>query len=115
MAWSIGLIAALLAAISLPGVGEYVAIVLIGVALVPIVGIQHWIGPLTDTIADACGIKHEYMLVAACAAPIFGFGLYCGARASYRRDPDYGAAAILCMGYLAVTAAAYFRLGNGWR
>jgi hypothetical protein len=114
MAWSIGLVAALLAAISLPGVGELVAIVLIGVALVPMIGIRQWVGPLTDTIADACGIKHEYMLVAAAAAPIFGFGLYCLGRALYRRDPDYGAAAILCMGYLAVTAAAYFRLGNGW-
>jgi hypothetical protein len=115
MRWSIGLVVGLLAAISLPRVGEFVAVVIVGFVLVPIAAAQHWIGPLTDGIADAYGIKHEYALAGTIAAFILGFGVYCLVRALYRRDSDYGAAAILCMGYLAVTVAAYFRLGQGWR
>jgi hypothetical protein len=116
MHWSIGLVVALLGVLCLPGIGEYVAVVIIGISLVPIVTLQHWFGPLINSIADASGFNRSYLPAAIVAAFFFCFGVFGLVKALFGRRPsDFAALGILSLGYLVVTAFAYFRLGQGWK
>jgi hypothetical protein len=99
----------LLAALFVPVVGEYMAIVIIGFSFLPIIFVQQNFGPEINGIARAHGLDGNYLTVGTVAAPIFFFGVCCLVKALWDRNPKIAVAGVVSLGYLAVTALAYFR------
>jgi hypothetical protein len=101
---SIGFLMVLFGALCLPGIGEYVAIIFIGLSMLPITTVQHWFG-----------ISNALIAAGIVAASFFFLGVFGFVKAFFQRHPsDFCALGILSWGCLAITVAAYFRLGQGW-
>jgi hypothetical protein len=101
---SIGFLVVLLGVLWVPGIGEYVAIILIAISLLPVVTVQHWLG-----------ISNGILAAGIAAASIFCLGAFGFLKAYFQRHPsDFAALGILSWGYLAITVLAYLRLGQGW-
>jgi hypothetical protein len=114
MYWSIGIVATVLGALCLPGIGEYLAILIIGVSLIPVVTLQSWLVPVINGIADANGFNRSYTIVAVAAAVFFCVGVFGFGKALFgSRRSNFAALGVLSWGYLVVTAFAYLRLGQG--
>jgi hypothetical protein len=101
----------LLAALFLPGVGAYTAIVIIAFALLPVGLVQEHFGPAINGIARSHGLDGNYLTIGIVAALIFCPGAFCLIKALWDRNPKIAVPAIVSLGYLAVTILAYFRLG----
>ena len=114
MYWSLGIVGAARGALCLPDIGEYLAILIIGVSLIPVVTLQSWLGPLVNGIADANGFKRSYLIVAVVAALYICVGVFGFGKALFgSRRSNFAALGVLSRGYLVVTAFAYLRLGQG--
>jgi hypothetical protein len=106
MRWSanelcIGFLFVLLGVLYVPGIGEYVAMILIVLSLPAVVTVQHWFG-----------ISNGILAAEIVAASILCLGAFGFIKAFSQRD--FAALGILSWGYLAITVLAYFRLGRGW-
>ena len=118
MPWSIWVVAILLAVISLPFVGEYVAMIFLAIGAMILSGYGAKVGYvpfLTDWIVSATAINPTYAGPATVAALILLAGLCCLAKALWdRRWSGYAHAAMLSLGFLAAFATAFLRLSNRW-
>jgi hypothetical protein len=118
MPWSIWTVAIMLAAISLPLVGEYIAMIVLafGATVLAAHSPKPGFAPfLTDRIVSITAINPTYVGPAIVAALILVGGLCCLARALWdRRWSGYAHAATLSLGFLAAFATAFFRLSNKW-
>jgi hypothetical protein len=112
MRWAFACVAVVLAALFLPIVGQYVAIVIIGLSLVPIGFVQLRLGPTIDGFARAHALNGSYLTLGIVALPILCFGVGCLIKALWgRNNSEFAVLGIVSLGYLAVTVLAYFRLG----
>jgi hypothetical protein len=100
MAWAFGFLAVLFGVLCLPGIGEYAAVILIAVSMIPVVSVQHWFGITDGTLAAEIA-----------AASILCLGAFGFIKAFSKRD--FATLGILSWGYLAITVLAYSRLGQG--
>jgi len=108
-----GAIAALLAAIWLPRVGEYIAIVVLTFAALPVAIVHEKIAPLSASIGKAIGQRSEFVTLGVLVSIPLAVGAFALVRACFdqRRSEEYGSAGILLIGMLAVAASSYFRFG----
>jgi hypothetical protein len=104
----------LLAALFVPFLGVYIAIVLIGFSLVPIGLVEQNFGPAINGFARAHALDGNYLTAGIVTLPILFFGVGCLIKALWDRDAKIAALGIVSLGYLAVTVLAYFQFGRAF-
>ena len=104
----------LLFALFIPNLGAYVALLFIIASLLPIGYLDSNFGHSLNTFADAHGLDRSHLLVGIIVAPLVCFGVGCLIKALWDRDAKTAAAGIACLGYLALTVVAYFRIGHAF-
>jgi hypothetical protein len=118
MPWSIWTVAILLAVISLPLVGEYVAMVFLafGATVLSAHSPKPGFAPfLTDRLVSTTGINPTFVGPALIAALILVAGLCCLIKALWdQRWTGHAHTATLSLGFLAAFATAFLRLSNRW-
>ena len=108
-----GAIAALLGVIWLPGVGEYVAIVVVTFATLLVAIVHEKIAPLSASVGKAIGQRSEFVTMGVLVSIPLAIGVFALVRACFdhRRSEEYGSAGIALIGMLAIAASSYFRFG----
>jgi hypothetical protein len=110
LACVVGIITALL----IPVIGQYLAMVIVLIAVLPMGIIVQDFGHLISEVARNHGWSETYLTVGLVAGPIACFGLCCLIKAAWSRDSGIGALGIASLGSLAITALALFQLGPGF-
>ena len=108
-----GAIAALLGAIWLPRVGEYIAVVVLMLATLPVAIVHEKIAPISASIGKAIGQRSEFVTLALLVSMPLALGAFALVRACFdqRRSEEYGSAGIALLGMLAIAVSSYFRFG----
>ena len=106
----IACLSALLVALFIPVLGIYLAMFFVAWALVPFASVQYYFGPAITRFAHANSLNGSYLTIVIAAAPFFCLGVFCLVKSLWDRNSRVAAVGIASLGYLALTAVAYFRL-----
>lgn len=103
-------LAVLLATLFVPVFGVYLALFFVAWSLVPLGIVEMHFGPAIDGFARAHGLNASYLTIGTTAAPLVLIGVFCLIKAAVDRSPAMAALGTACLGYLALTVVAFFRL-----
>jgi hypothetical protein len=104
----------LFAALFLPILGPEIALLFIGLSLVPISAVEFHFGAAINGFARAHGLNESYLTAGVAAAPFVCLGVFCLIKALLDRNAKIAALGMASLGYLGLTILAYFRFGQAF-